>query len=208
MAVILTKRRNADDVFLIGEETLPGQEPDDDLDATESIAPAVGESLASPPPARSTIRSPGSLHGARGIALLGLGAAAAATLGVLELGGGGNPASVHRQTPTRSPLITRSAALAPAGPRLPRPSVVHHDKPPRRRRPRHRRPTVVHTSETEREPTQSVAPVSSPVQPTTALPAPAPPVAASPSAPTPTPSPPPPSSGGGSGGVERFGFQG
>jgi hypothetical protein len=201
--VILTKRRNADDVFLIGEETLPDQDPDPRPDRT-GPEPATAESLASPAAAPLPTRLPGSLHGARGFALLGLGAAAVATLGALELGGGGESAPVHREAPARSPLISGSAASAPTRVEVHRPSVIHHHRPRHQRRRRRRRAVVIHPSETVREPTQPVAPVSSPVGTTPPEPAPAPSVAVAPA----SPSPPPPSSGGGSGSVEQFGFRG
>jgi hypothetical protein len=202
--VIPTKRRKQDDVFLIGEEILFSDqaldlEPDP---AAAAIGPEADEhssSVRAPSPSRPA--SP--LPGPRGIALLGLGAAAAATFGVLEMAGGGDPAPVHHEASARSPLIARSAAGVPAKVEVPRPLVIP-DRPQAERRPTPRRPVATHPGETEREPTSPVAPVSSPVQVTVPSP---PPASAPAAAPTPPSPPPPSSSGGGSGGVERFGFE-
>jgi hypothetical protein len=205
VAVILTKRQRADDVFLIGEETLLGQEAGVDSDATATTAPQIGGPQTPPPAARSHANAPSSLHGARGLALLGLGAALSATLGVLELGGRGDTAPHHRHPSAHSPLISRSPVSPPAAPRPARPSVVHHHRPRHKRPRRHRRAVVFHPGEPEREPTRPVAPVSSPVEATPPPPAPAP-VEAAPPAP-PSPAPPSSSGGAGSGSVETFGFQ-
>jgi hypothetical protein len=202
--VILTKRQKQDDVFLIGEESLfPEQGLDQDSDpATAEIGPEAVE-FDSPVRVRSSATPLSALPGTRGLALLGLGAAAAATLGALELGGGGDPAPVQHEASARSPLIARSAASAPARAEVPRPLVTPQrpkpERPPAPRRPMHR-----HPSEPEREPTPPVAPVSSPVSVTVPSPPTASAPAASPAPPSPTP---PSSSGAGSGGVERFGFE-
>ena len=212
--VIPTLRRNRDDAFLIGEESIladqgPGRDPDPTI-AIEDVGGAPSRR-----PARSS-RLLGSLQGARGIALLGLGAGAAAVIAALELGGGTAGPTSRPTTSSRSPLISRSAAGLPAGPpvrahaRAPRPAVVHRPivvkaRPRRPQRPARSRPTTT-VVEPEREPTLTAAPVSSPAVVTT-----------EPSSPTPAgvsasvhatpPSPPPPSSGGGSAGVENFGFE-
>lgn len=202
----LTKRRKQDDVFLIGEESLlSGQVPGPDPDpATAEIGPAAIE-LDSPAPACAPPHPAGALAGTRGIALLGLGAAAAVTLGALELAGGGDPAPVHHATSPRSPLIARSAASAPARAEVPSSPPVTHERPVPERPPTPRHTTPTHRSEPEREPAPTEeAPVSSPVE-STPVPSPAP--AGEPAAAPASPSPPPPSSGGGSGGVERFGFE-
>jgi hypothetical protein len=200
--VIPTKRRKQDEVFLIGEETLfPEQALEPEPDPITVIGPQADEP-SSPVGVRSRSRSAGALPGNRGLALLGLGAAAAATLGVLELAGGSDPAPLHNETSARSPLIARSAASAPARAEVPRP-LVTPDQPKAERQPTPRRPLTAHPGETEREPTPPVAPVSSPVSVTVPSPSPA---SAPAGAPAP-PSPPLSSSGGGSGGVEQFGFE-
>jgi hypothetical protein len=199
--VIPTKRRKQDDVFLIGEESLLSERAlEPDPDPATAIGPEAAE-LASP--VRVPSPAPASaLPGRRGLALLGLGAAAVATLGVLELSGGGDPAPAQRQTSARSPLIARSAASAPARAEVPRP-LVTTKQPQAERHPMPRRPVAGDPGETVREPTPPLAPVSLPVAATAPSPPPASVVAL---APTP-PSSPPSSPGGGSGGVERFGFE-
>lgn len=200
--MIPTKRRKQDDVFLIGEESLLSERAlEPEPDPATAIGPEAGE-LASAVRVPSPSPPASALPGHRGLALLGLGAAAVATLGVLELSGGGDPVPAHRQTSARSPLIARSAASAPARAEVPRP-LVTTDQPQAERHPMPRRPVASDPSETVREPTPPVAPVSSPVAATAPSPPPASVVAL---APTP-PSSPPSSSGGGSGGVERFGFE-
>jgi hypothetical protein len=212
--VIPTLRRSRDDVFLIGEESiLAGPEIGTDPDPITPI-----ESLGESPSRRP--RSPhllGSLHGARGLALVGLGAGAALLLAALELGGGKGPA---RPTPTsspRSPLISRSTARVPAIPtarvhapaarpaEVHRPTVVHHHRSWQVERPASVRPPVTQ-EEPEREPTEQVAPVSSTAV-TEAVPTPAPAVAPAATTGSTPPGPPPSSSGGGPAGVESFGFE-
>jgi hypothetical protein len=213
--VIPTLRRSRDDVFLIGEEQiLTGQEADRDPDPTIAIETAGGRSSRRP----RSLRLPPSLRGAGAVAALGLAAAVPAILVALRAGGDQGPARPAATSSPRTPLISRSAASVPVAPsarthpRAPgaaevqRPAVVDH-----RRSRRHRRPgssqVAVTQSEPEREPTPSVAPVSSPaVTPTPSTPAPE----AEPqqiARPTP-PGPPPSSSGGGPAGVESFGFEG
>jgi hypothetical protein len=200
--VIPTKRRKQDDVFLIGEESLLlDQVADSDTDLTVAIGSET-EELSSSVRAPSPSRPLSAIPGPRGLALLGLGAAAAATLGALELSGGGEPAAVSPEASARSPLIARSATSAPARAEVPSP-LVHPERsePERHRAPRSS--AADHPSEPEREPTPPVAPVSSPVS----TPLPSPPPASAPTLAPAPPSPPPTSSGGGSGGVERFGFE-
>jgi hypothetical protein len=213
--VIPTLRRSRDDIFLIGEEQiLADPEASRDPDPTTSIeGPGGRSSRRGPRPSHLH----GSLHGARGLALAGLGAGAVALLAVLELGGGEGPDHPQAISSPRSPLISRSAAGAPALPttrvhprvaghaEVHRPTVHEH-------RPRHARhqvpvrPPVTTRSEPEREPTIPVAPVSSPpVTPTE--PTPAPEQASLATATPASPGPPPTSSGGGPGGVESFGFE-
>jgi hypothetical protein len=202
-------------VFLIGEEQiLADQEIPAVSDPTTATRALGGRSSR-------RARSPhlrGSLQGARGLALLGLGAGAVAILATLELlGGGKGPARQATTSPSRSPLISRSAARVPAVPNarahprteghaeVHRPSAVHHRRSRHPRRPVSR-PTAVIQSEPEREPTESVAPVSSAAV-TATVPAQAPELAPQTIArPTP-PAPPPSSSGGGPAGVESFGFE-
>jgi hypothetical protein len=213
--VIPTLRRSRDDVFLIGEEQILTDPAAADPGPLFTTGPEDGHSsrLPSRPP-----RTPGSLHGARGIALLGLGAGAAALLAALELGGGGEgPAHPPATSPARSPLISRSVARVPAGPKarvhtpaarpaeVNRPTVAHHQRPRHSEAPVRSRPPTT-AGEPEREPTLPVAPVSSTAvvgaEPTPA-PEEAPPATAEPT----PPGPPPSSSGGGPEGVESFGFE-
>jgi hypothetical protein len=215
LEVITTLRRNRDDVFLIGEEQIladPDSGHDTDLSpATEEIG-----GRPTPRPPRS-LHLPGSLQGSGGLALLGLGAGAIAFLSVLELGGGQGPVESQRTSSQRSPSISRSTAGVPAQPRprvhpraavpaeVHRHRVVHHHRPRHPQAPVRIRPAIT-TAEPEREPTPSVAPVSSAtVAPTEPAPAPQVAPAATPE-PTP-PGPPPSSSSGGPGGVESFGFE-
>lgn len=195
-------------MFLIGEEQiLAAQEIERDPDPIGFEERGL--------PCRPRPRAPhlhGSLHGARGLALAGLGAGAVAILAALELGGGEGPARPHHTSSPRSPLISRSAATLPAEPTVrvhhpaPRPAEVHRPTV-NHHRPRHPEhpvsvPIPVTRGEPEREPTHRVAPVSSPAV-TGAPPARAPeesPAAAKP--PTPPDPPPSSSSGGGPGGVE------
>jgi hypothetical protein len=210
--VIPTLRRSRDDVFLIGEEQILTDQDAADPDPMFMTEPegAIRHRPRSP-------RTPGSLHGARGLALAGLATGTLAVLATLELGGGGGPAHRTRPSSPRSPLISRSAARVPADPptrvhaRAARPAevhrhtVIHHPRPRRPDRPDRSRPTIT-ASEPEREPTIQVAPVSSPAVVRVA-PAPAASEGPAPTG-TPTPpSPPPPSSGGGPAGVESFGFE-
>jgi hypothetical protein len=213
--VIPTLRRNRDDVFLIGEEQiLTGQEADRDPDPTTLIETTGGRSSR-----RSrSLRLPSSLRGGGGIAALGLMAAVPATLLALRAGGGQGPARSAAASSPRSPLISRSAASVPAEPaarthpraadkaEVHRPGVAQHSRSRRPRDPAPRKVAVTQ-SEPEREPTPSVAPVSSPAvtaTPSTPAPEPTPHVTAKPT----PPGPPPSSSGGGPVGVESFGFEG
>jgi hypothetical protein len=212
--VIPTLRRSRDDVFLIGEEQILIDPDAADPDLTFMTGTEGGRSCRRR--SRSP-RTPGSLHGARGLALAGLATGTLALLATLEPGGGGGPAHRTRTSSPRSPLISRSAASVPAAPttrarpraartaEVHRPTVVHHHRPRRPDRPERSRPLAT-ASEPEREPTIPVAPVSSPAAvPTEPIPAPSEGPAAT-ATPTP-PSPPPPSSGGGPSGVESFGFE-
>jgi hypothetical protein len=212
--VIPTLRRSRDDVFLIGEDQILTDPVAADPDLTSTTEPEGG--LSSRSPARSP-RTPGSLHGARGLALAGLATGTLAILAALELGGRGGPAPRTATSSPRSPLISRSAAGVPADPptrvhprvagpvEVPRPTVIHHHRPRRPERRQPSRPTIT-ASEPEREPTLQVAPVSSPAV-VQAAPGPVSSEGAAATAiPTP-PGPPPTSSGGGRPGVESFGFE-
>jgi hypothetical protein len=213
--VIPTLRRNRDDVFLIGEEQiLAGQEADRDPDPTIAIEAPGGRPSRRP----RSLHLPGAFRGSRGLALLGLMAGAVAIPVALRPGGGSGPDRSRTSSP-RSPLISRSAASVPAKPtarihpraadkaEVHRPGVADHGRSRRPQAPAPRK-VVLTRSEPEREPTPSVAPVSSPaVTPTPSTPAPeVPPQPTAP--PTPEPGPPPSSSGGGPAGVESFGFEG
>lgn len=197
-----------------------------DPDPTIAIQGLDGRSSRRP----SSHRLPAALHGARGPALLGL-AVGASVLAALRPWGGGGPDRPGHVVSQRSPLISRSAAGAPAGhavrthppaadpAEVHRRGAVHHQRPRRPNAPASPRPGDTQ-SEPEREPTEIVAPVSSPVAtpPTEAAPGPRPPAAAAPPPPSPSPS----SSGDGPGGagdtpsahaaeaqgVESFGFEG
>lgn len=202
-------RRNQNDVFVLGDESL----------VTEPIAPrdpapvAVmdvreeGGSLPPSPPAPLAGLPAGSALGVRKLAVLGLGAAAAATFGALEFS---SPGSAHPQGDRTSPhaaLVVKPASSAPTPAAHPAPTrpIVPRPRP----KPRHlsvpRRPRDVHHSELEREPTSSEAPVSSPVEEPVSPPAPSP--APAPAPPPADPSPPPAVAGGGTGRGESFGFE-
>ncbi len=205
-------RRNQNDVFVLGEESLLAE-----TIALRELAPAAerdgregGDSLPPSPPARPTGFPAGSALGARKLAVLGLGAAAAATFGALELSSGSGSAHLQSdQTSQHSALVVSSAPIA-AAPAAPPAPVRRLDPMPRPRSPHlglRRRPRDDHRSETERRPNSEQAPVSSPVE-VSASPSPAPVATPAPAPPPPpTGSSPPPPSGGGSGSVESFGFE-
>jgi len=195
-------RRKQNDVFVLGEESLlaePTATGESDPVGATNEREACGES-----PPRVPARSGAPAVRARRLAVLGLGIAAAATLGALELSGAG-PASSPRRGPT-SPHSALSASAAPSAPvPLAHPAPARLLDPKLRPRPewrRARRPRAIHHSEPERKSKPKEAPVSSLVE------VPAPPRPALSSAPVPTlPSRPPPPVGGGSGSGERFGFE-
>jgi hypothetical protein len=202
-------------VFLIGEEPiLTAPETDRDPDPTTPIETSGGRSTRRP----RSLRLPPALRGGGGVAALGLLAAVPALLLALRAGGGQGPARSATTSSPRTPLISRSAASVPAEPparshpraagkaEVHRPGVTHHRRSRRPQDPAPRKVAVTQ-SEPEREPTPSVAPVSSPVvtpTPSTPAPEPAPRQTAKPT----PPGPPPSSSGGGPVGVETFGFEG
>jgi hypothetical protein len=212
--VIPTLRRNRDDVFLIGEESIL-TEQDTERDRHPTIAIETVGGL----PSRRRLRSahlPGFLQGAFGFALLGLGAAAVAFFAVLQLGRGASDPLSRVTGSSRSPLIIRSAATVSSAPaarvhfpgasssQVHRPSVSHQHRPRHSEAPVKVRPTIT-TAEPQRESTLPVAPVSRlVVTPTEPSPAPqgAPPAVAESTDPGPLPS-----SGGGPGDVESFGFE-
>jgi hypothetical protein len=211
--VIPTLRRSRDDVFLVGEEDLL---PDQDA-GTEDPVPTVA--IENESDGRSTRRLPrprstGSLQGARGLAFLGLTAAALAFAVTLRLVGGSGSSKPAEASSPRLPQISRSAAGAPAERaarphrRAARPVEVHrhtvHHQPPHQAEPARQRPDLTR-EEPEREPTPQVAPVSSPAV-TGAVSTPAPEEVGLAASSTP-PGPPPSSSGGGPAGVESFGFE-
>jgi hypothetical protein len=212
--VIPTLRRSRDDVFLIGEESiLTGPEIGTDPDPITPIE-TLGESPSRRP---RSANLPGSLHGARGLVLAGLGAGAALLLAALELGGGKGPALPTPTSSPRSPLISRSTARVPAIPSArvhapaARPAEVHRSRVVHHHRSRHaehpasvRQPVT--QAEPEREPTEQVAPVSSTAV-TETEPTPASAVAPAATTESTSPGPPPSSSGGGPAGVESFGFE-
>jgi len=200
--------RKQNDVFVLGDESLAAEpiatrDPDPPA-LTDGQVPS-GESSSSPAPARSS-EQPGCSGASvtRRLAALGLGAAAAATLGALELSGAGPGYPQRDQTSSRPPLAASPAASASAPNAQPAPARPL--APTLRPRPRHgdvmRRSRHLHHGEPRREPRPEQAPVSSPVEASTP-----PPIAvASPAPVPPHPSPPPPSGGGGSVGGE-FGFE-
>jgi hypothetical protein len=194
------------DVFVLGDESLatePIAARDLDHPAPPELGVPSGESFSPPAHACCGGQSGGSPTSVtRRLAVLGLGAAAAATLSALELSGAGPAHPQSDQTSPRSPLAIRGAASA-AAPSA-RPARARAIAP--RSRPRHRKvmrePRHLRHDEPKREPGPEHAPVSSPAK----APAPPPLAVASPTPVPPQPSPPPPSSGGGS--VAReFGFE-
>ncbi|MGA8745669.1 MAG: hypothetical protein WB507_07380 [Solirubrobacterales bacterium] len=198
--------RKQNDVFVLGDESLAAEpsatrEPDP-LALMDAQMPD-GESSSPPAPARPTEHPGGSGPSVtRRLAVLGLGAAAAATLGALELSGAGPVHPQHDQTSSRSPLAASPVASAPAPAARPARARPFAPKPRPRHRELMRRPRHLHHREPEREPSPEQAPVSSPVE----APAPPPLTVASPTPVPPQPSPPPPSGGGGP--VAReFGFE-
>jgi hypothetical protein len=204
-------RRNQNDVFVLGDESLVAEPlgPRGPAPVAATKARKDGGSLPPLLSAHPVGFPAGSALGVRKLAVLGLGAAVAATLGALEFS---SPGSAHPQadvTSSHAALVMRPVSSAPAPASHPVP--VRHVVP--KARPKHRRPSVrrrtvdVHHDETEREPNLEEAPESSSVE----VPAP-PPVPVTTSAPAPVPpptvpSPPPAPAGGGSGSGEGFGFE-
>jgi putative chitobiose transport system permease protein len=205
-------RRNQNDVFVLGEESLLAETiaPREPAPAAEGDGREGGGPLPPSSPARPTGFPAGSALGVRKLAVLGLGAAAAATFGALELSSGTGPAHLQGdRTSQHSALVVSSAPIA-AAPAAPPAPVRRLDPMPRPRSPHlslQRRPRDNHRSETERRPNSEQAPVSSPVE-VSASPPPAPVAipAPAPTLPPRVPSPSPPS-GGDSGSIESFGFE-
>jgi hypothetical protein len=202
-------RRNQNDVFVLGDESLIAEPigPRDPVPAATTDAREGGGSLPPSLPTRPVGFPAGSALGARKLAVLGLGAAAAATLGALEFS---SPGSAHPQvgrTSQHAALVVKPApgATAPVTHPAPTRPVVPKPRPKPRHLSVHRRPRDVHHIEPEREPTSEEAPVSSPVE--VSAPPPAPMTSPAPAPAPPAPSPPPASAGGGSGGGESFGFE-
>lgn len=202
-------RRNQNDVFVLGDESLIAEPigPREPVPAAVTEARKGGGSLPSSSPARPAGFPAGSALGARKLAVLGLGAAAAATLGALEFS---SPGSAHPQVGRMSPhaaLVVKPApgAAAPVAHPAPTRPVVPKPRPKPRHLSVHRRLRDVHHTEPEREPNPEQAPVSSPVE--VSAPPPAPTTSPAPAPPPPAPSPPPAPAGGGSGGGESFGFE-
>ncbi len=193
--------RKQNDVFVLGEEVLlaaPVATADPDPVAARDDRQPDGETSA-PAPARPLAQ----VLAPRRLAVLGLGAAAAATLAALEFSN-----AAHRQpsqTSASSPLSAGSAARDQAPPTDPAPPASTVPKPePRHRHRAPRRPARdSRRGEPKRKPTPEKAPLGSAVE------APAPPVrsAAGPAPATPPPSPSPPPGGDGQGGRENFGFE-
>lgn len=209
LEVIPTLRRDRDDVFVIGEESLllDGHDTGRGPDPKIAIEGSGGRSCRR---SRRPHRLPAALPGPRGLALIAL-ALGAAALAALRPGGGGGPDRPADVVSQRSPLISRSAAGAPAAPR-PRarhparraaevpPRSVHHQRSRRAEAPASPGPEVTR-GESVREPTSPVAPVSSPVLTPPSETAPSAGSGPAATATSPPPSPPPSSSGGGPGGV-------
>jgi len=185
-------RQKQNDVFVLGEESLLDEPAaiaaSERVSATDEREPAVESRSSAPGPQSAQTLGP------RRLAVLGIGAAAAATLGALELSGAG-PAQ-----PQRSQTSSAPAPLAhPAPAALPARSA----EPRRRHGELRRRAPGVHRRKPAREPTADKASVGSAVElsatSVTTVAAPTP-------APLP-PSPPPPRGMGGRGGRENFGFE-
>jgi outer membrane biosynthesis protein TonB len=203
--------RKQNDVFVLGDELLVAEPiaPRDPGPAVATDVRGLGGCSPPPPPARPAGFSAGSAMGARRLAVLGLGAAAAATLGALELSSGtGSAHPQGDQASPRSALVVRPVPSAPA-PSTPHRAPARPADPKPKPRPNHRsverRPRDIHRSEPEREPRSEEAPVSSPVEvpvpPSAPLASPVPAPAPSPSSPSPPPG------GDGSGSGEQFGFE-
>jgi hypothetical protein len=203
--------RKQNDVFVLGDEVLVAEPiaPRDPGPAAATDVRGLGGESPPAPPARPAGPPAGAAMGARRLAVLGLGAAAAATLGALELSSGtGSAHPQHDRTSPRSALVVRPAPSAPA-PSAPYRAPARRVDPKPKPRPHHRsvqrRPRDIHHSETVREPHSEEAPVSSPVE--VPVPPPAPLVSSVPVPALPPPSPSPPPGGDGSGSGEQFGFE-
>ena len=132
-----TMGRKQNDVFVLGDESLTA-EPIAPRDPAPLAATDAQEGGGSPPPSAGPTGLPtGAAMGARRLAVLGLGAAAAATLGALELSSGtGSAHSQGDRTSPRSALLARPAPSAPAPHAQPAPARPAGPKP--RPRPDHR----------------------------------------------------------------------
>lgn len=192
------------DVFVIGEEHLPG-------DATDPEAPIAPGDDQEPgghpqPPRLGRPTPPPGRFGPRGLAVLAIAGAGAATGVALGSALHSVGSRDHLTSSSRSGPAAPPAPRAAAPPLSARRHLLTHRTPeprhPRRRAPARGVPTT-EAAEPEREPTPPPAPESSP--PPVEYPEPAPVAAAAPA--PPAPSPPPPPSGGGRSGTEDFGFE-
>jgi hypothetical protein len=176
--------RNRNDVFVLGEESLPTE-----------VEPSVGEPPAEEPPRPSIGSEGGSSFTAawspsRRLAALGLAAGAAAIVCVLALGGGAEKRPPVARTPAVSPSPREATVSTPSPPAHAVPRRPVDSKP----RPVSRKPRHHPRSEPEREPTI----VSAPSDSTVDIPAPA--LVPAPAPPAPSEPPPSPPHFGGDGG--------
>ena len=192
--------RKQKDVFVLGQESLL------DEPATTVFSPPLADEDRREPEGEASspapVRMPRHARGPRRIALLGLGAVAAATLAALKVSGAGPAQQRRDRTQPRTALALSPPARAAAPSIRAAPAHLLADKP--HPRTRHldlvRGPRNFHDREPEREPSAEEAPASSPVE------APAPAQLGSP-VPAPSPPSPAPPSGGGGSVREEFGFE-
>jgi hypothetical protein len=207
--------RNANDVFVLGEEAFEADSISDRFSEEEEAPSAQSPFAAAPTGPADLRRSRGVSHrGARrALAAVGLGGGIVVLLGVLVLGGSGDSSMDSPAPPrTETPVVKLGVSAQPS-----RPVRIHRraEIAPAHSigRPAHKRPRPVPEHAPHRRVRRSQPPpVSAPPveEPATAPPAPEPvpvPVAVpQPSGPPPVSSP-PPAVGGGSSGRPEFSFE-
>ncbi len=209
-------RRNHDDVFVLGEESLSDEAT---ASRVEEEAEARPRPFAAPPsrPVRGQRRTGRGVRvGPRHFAVLGMVGAVvlAVALGSQVVGGGSGgeepqaesvPAPPVPQV-AASPAVESEPATKPAVEPVVRGEEIRAPKVAARKKKRKENFEDRPQGEVEREPIIESAPVSSPVDVPAPEEVPVPPPTPAPSSPPPAPSPPPPG-GGGSAVRPEFSFE-
>jgi hypothetical protein len=207
--------RNANDVFVLGEEAFDADSISDRFSDEESAPSAQSPFAAAPTAPAALRRSRGASRiGARRVfAAVGLGGGLLVLLGVLVLGGSGGSGGGSPAPPsTKTPVVKADAGVRPSRPvRIHRRAEVAPAHSPGRVARKRSRPLPGHAHHRHAR-SSDPAPVSAPPveEPVSAPPAPeaVPVPVAVPQSPSPPPvSSPPPAAGGGSGGRPEFSFE-